>query len=178
MFNIFKSKKKITDEIKEIPLKIKVKEDIDNGTFLKGFGDVKNVRFKDLEIIDRKTGDLDTFKFMEDDLKIMETLSVDHQTGHISYSDYIANSIDNSISYSEVISSPLSNLSSGTMRIGGYIDPFKDYPAVMFDTEEILNDPNLVSIGRSRVTGQHVYRYLGNGSKDLDNIGIPFSELI
>jgi hypothetical protein len=174
MFDLFKKKKKISNEInliEEIPLKMKVKEDMDNGTFLKGYDEVKNLRFRDLEI--PEANESDTFSFTAEDIRIMEKLSMEHQTGHISYSE-----IDNSISYRESVSSPLNNLSSGTIKIGGFVDQFKDYPAVMFDTDEIINDLNLVSIGRSTKTGQHVYRYLGNGSKDLDNIGIPFSELI
>jgi hypothetical protein len=51
-------------------------------------------------------------------------------------------------------------------------------PTVMFETDEIINDPSLVSIGRSRATGQHVYKYLGDNARGLDDIGIEWNELI
>ena len=181
MFDLFKKRKKIStgiSPIEEIPLKTKVREDMDNGTFLKGYDEVKNLRFKDLEITESKTSGSDNFRFTDEDIEIMKNLSIENQTGYVSYSDYLADSISNSISYGGSVSSPLGNLSSGTIKIDGFVDPFSDYPAVMFDTDEIINDPNLVSIGKSSKTGQHIYRYLGKGSKDLDNIGIPFSELI
>jgi hypothetical protein len=66
---------------------------------------------------------------------------------------------------------------SGTSGPIGTIGPV-GFPTVMFETDEIINDPSLVSIGRSRVTGQHVYKYLGDNPRTLNDIGIGWNELI
>jgi hypothetical protein len=79
--------------------------------------------------------------------------------------------------YESYLTEEDSKILSGTSGPIGTAGPI-GIPTVMFETDEIINDPSLVSIGRSRVTGQHVYKYLGDNARTLNDIGIEWSELI
>jgi hypothetical protein len=56
---------------------------------------------------------------------------------------------------------------------------YPDCSTVMFHTHEWIKRDYLKPIGRSRVTGETIYKYTGfNPNKDLNNIGIDYNELI
>jgi hypothetical protein len=56
---------------------------------------------------------------------------------------------------------------------------YPDCPVVMFQTHEWIQRPYLKPIGRSRITGETIYKYTGfNSYEDLDSIGIDHYELI
>jgi hypothetical protein len=56
---------------------------------------------------------------------------------------------------------------------------YPDCPVVMFQTQEWIRRPYLKPIGRSRITGETIYKYTGfNPYEDLDSIDINHYELI
>ena len=55
---------------------------------------------------------------------------------------------------------------------------YQNYPAIMFESIFWINRNFLVPIGRSRITGYTIYRYVGKDpQKDLSSIGIDWGEL-
>ena len=55
---------------------------------------------------------------------------------------------------------------------------YQNYPAVMFESTFWIKRDFLVPIGRSRITGYTIYRYVGKDpQKDLNSIGIDWGEL-
>jgi hypothetical protein len=56
---------------------------------------------------------------------------------------------------------------------------YPDCGTVMFQTHEWIKRDYLQPIGRSRVTGETIYKYTGfNSYQDLDSIGIDYYELM
>lgn len=56
---------------------------------------------------------------------------------------------------------------------------YPDCGTVMFQTHEWIKRDYLKPIGRSRITGDTVYKYTGfNSYEDLDSVGIDYYELI
>jgi hypothetical protein len=56
---------------------------------------------------------------------------------------------------------------------------YPDCPVVMFQTQEWIRRPYLKPIGRSRITGETIYKYTGfNPYEDLNSIDINHYELI
>lgn len=56
---------------------------------------------------------------------------------------------------------------------------YPDCPVVMFQTQEWIQRPYLKPIGRSRITGETIYKYTGfKPYEDLDSIDINHYELI
>jgi len=56
---------------------------------------------------------------------------------------------------------------------------YPDCGTIMFQTHEWIKRDYLKPVGRSRVTGETIYKYTGfNSYEDLDTIGIDYYELI
>jgi hypothetical protein len=54
------------------------------------------------------------------------------------------------------------------------VPSYKEYPMVTFLTNESINSPHLISIGKSKITGYEIYRYTGDNPKIIHDICFQF----
>ena len=172
MFSIFRKKKSVDPKPLEEIVVIKkgkpnIAEIMDSGSFIGKYESVEKRHFQDVVIEEYKEPVYESY-LTEEDAEISE------KSVSIEYSEYIAENLDKAIRYSEYVAENIHVMTSTNTTVGIPVG----VPTVMFETDEIINDPSLVSIGRSRVTGQHVYKYLGDNVRTLNDIGIEWNELI
>ena len=169
MLSIFKKKKSLDSKpLEEIVVvkknKSSVAEMMNTGSFIGKYERVEKMHFTDVTISEYNEP---TYNYPLTD----EDVIISKKSGGLSYSDYIAENI-------KLVGQLGTNGPICGKQNESLYSPYSNLPTVMFETDEIINDPNLVSIGRSIVTGQHVYKYLGDNAMTLNNIGIGWNELI